>query len=486
MTHPSSLRDLYIHPSSVWDFVPTNAPPPPLNTTIPHDTSAPTSYQWSTRPSRNSLFDLSPSLDHPSPEHFNFPVLLKDLLAAAAIQYSSTALVMPWEVGKLLLQVQWVPKDAGEPDAPEQEPADDENEDALSDSSSNDDSYFLDPSVTVPRHPVMRTDEQGYVLRRSVLEEGTRPEYIIPVGTADGVWDMMKRVGRFRSEGWLSLWKGLFTSCITEVVSMSFQPFLHSFLQSLFFPSMSPFHQPPVFIPVISHVITGFLLSPLDLVRTRLIVQSGSSRYRTYTGPFDALRQILRDEGGLRGIYLHPHLLIPTIFDNAVQSIVSLTFPGMVASYFGANISEDTHPLVWNVAELGGMGLGLLVNLPFETVRRRLQVQTRGSAKPIKGCVELRPAPYNGIVDTFWHVLTEERSDLPIMGHKRRPSVKGKEKEETTKTAEEEYENRSWFRHTGIGQLYRGFSMRLGAGIIVVAMKLLEGRSEPETGWAEI
>lgn len=26
---------------------------------------------------------------------------------------------MPWEVGKLLLQVQWVPRDAGEPEEPE-------------------------------------------------------------------------------------------------------------------------------------------------------------------------------------------------------------------------------------------------------------------------------------------------------------------------------------------------------------------------------
>lgn len=51
-------------------------------------------------------------------------------------------------------------------------------------------------------------DEQGYVIRRSVLEEGTRPEYIIPVGSANGVWGMMKRVGRFRGEGWLALWKG--------------------------------------------------------------------------------------------------------------------------------------------------------------------------------------------------------------------------------------------------------------------------------------
>ena len=40
------------------------------------------------------------------------------------------------------------------------------------------------------------------------MGEGTRPEYVIPVGSASGVWGMIKRVGRFRSEGWLALWKG--------------------------------------------------------------------------------------------------------------------------------------------------------------------------------------------------------------------------------------------------------------------------------------
>jgi fusion and transport protein UGO1 len=32
------------------------------------------------------------------------------------MQYTSTAIAMPWEVGRLLLQVQWVPRDAGEPE----------------------------------------------------------------------------------------------------------------------------------------------------------------------------------------------------------------------------------------------------------------------------------------------------------------------------------------------------------------------------------
>ena len=145
------------------------------------------------------------------------------------------------------------------------------------------------------------------------------------------------------------------------------------------------------------------------------------SRHQRYTGPLDALNQILRDEGGLKGIYLHPQLLIPTLLDNGLRPIVSLALPGMVAQRFtNANISGDTHPRAWAMAELAGGCIGLMVTLPIETIRRRLQVQVRGTAKPLKGCVELRPAPYNGVVDAFWHILTEERSDLPLRYPQRR------------------------------------------------------------------
>ncbi|RDB28840.1 Mitochondrial fusion and transport protein ugo1 [Hypsizygus marmoreus] len=485
MSTPASLRDLYIDPSSAWAFLPpASTSPPPANISEPIPSGP--SYQWSSRPSHNSIFDLSPSLDLSEPSSIDVTNLVKTLVASAVLQYSSTAIAMPWEVAKLLLQVQWVPRDAGEPEEPELV---EDNDDALSDDS-NDDSYFADPHTTSStRHSAPRpTDEQGYIIRRSVLEEGTRPEFIIPVGSADGVWGMIKRIGRFRGEGWLALWKGLLTSCLTEILSSTMQPLIHNFLQSLFLPTMSPFHQPPILLPVASHLITGFILSPLDLIRTRLIVQSFTSRYRTYSGPVDALSQILRDEGGLKGIYFHPHLFIPTLIDNTLRPIVSLAFPSMLASYLGVQISEDVNPLAWGLAELGGSCIGLLVTLPFETIRRRLQVQVRGTAKPLKGCVELRPAPYNGIVDTFWHILTEERSDLPIRRTRKRrgsqASLKGKERADAG--TDEEVDEGGWFRNTGIGQLYRGMGMRLGASAIVFLLALLSGGEEGDGGWAEI
>ncbi|KAF8078324.1 mitochondrial carrier domain-containing protein [Lyophyllum atratum] len=483
MSTPSSLRDLYIDPSSAWAFLP---PASVQTVTGPEPIPSGPSYQWSTRPSHNSIFDLSPSLDLSEPSGVNVTNLFKALVASALLQYSSTAIAMPWEVAKLLLQVQWVPRDAGEPE--ELELVED-NDDALSDSS-NDDSYFADPHTTPIRHNVPHpTDDQGYVIRRSVHEEGTRPEYIIPVGSADGVWGMIKRIVRFRGEGWLALWKGLLTSCITEMLSSTMQPLIHNFLQSLFFPSMTPFHQPPILLPIASHLITGFILSPLDLIRTRLIVQSSLPRYRKYKGPLDALSQILRDEGGLKGIYFHPHLFIPTIIDNTLRPVVSLAFPSMLAGYLGINVSEETNPWAWGLVELGGSCLGLLVTLPFETIRKRLQVQVRGTAKPLKGCVELRPAPYNGVVDAFWHILTEERSDLPIRRIRKRrgsqASLKGKERV-VSDTDEEDADEGGWFRNTGIGQLYRGLGMRLGASAIVFCLAFFSVGEEGDGGWAEI
>ncbi|KAF7339990.1 hypothetical protein MVEN_01916700 [Mycena venus] len=481
----ASLRGLYSDPSSAWSFV-QSAPAVASNSTNSHPAAAAPAYQWSSRPAHNSIFDLSPELADPS-DGIDPINLIKTLAASAILQYASTAIAMPWEVGKLLLQVQWVPRDAGEPD-PAEVPEDDD--DALSDSSNDNDSYFADPNATphTGTSALRQTDEQGYVVRRSVLEEGTRPEYIIPVGSANGVWGMMRRVGRFRGEGWLALWKGLLTSCLTEVLSSTFQPIIRGVLQALLVPTTTVFYHPPMFLPVLSHLIMGFILSPLDLIRTRLIVQSFSSRHLTYTGPLDALSRILREEGGLKGIYLHPHLLIPTIIDNTLPPIVSFVLPGLLASYVGVQISEDANPIAWGFAELAGSCLGLLITLPFETVRRRLQVQVRGVAKPIKGCVELRPAPYNGVVDTFWHILTEERSDLPITSQKRKRRLsKGKERAgEDAPAAVQDGEEQSWMRSTGIGQLYRGLGMRLGASVIMFALALFSGGDEADGGWAEL
>ncbi|KAG1810147.1 mitochondrial carrier domain-containing protein [Suillus plorans] len=488
MSSNPSLRDLYNPPSSAWAFIP---PPPMQNASVPAPAPAPAvpSYQWTTRPAHNSIFDLSPSLDLSEPSSLDVSLLLRSLVASALLQYTSTALVMPLEVGKLLLQIQWIPKDAPAPSSQIYE--EEEEEETLSDSTNEDESYFADPAASHTKYPAPKpVDDQGYVIRTSVLEDGTRPEYIIPVGSMNGTWDMVKRVATFRGEGWLSLWKGLLTSCIHDVLFSNVQPLVDNFIHSIFLSSAAGLYRPPLLLPVASHVITGFLLSPLDLVRTRLVAQSAMQRYRTYTGPFDALRQIIAQEGGIRSIYFHPQLLIPTILDNGLRPLLHILMPTLIAPRlgFGPHVAPDTRPIAWAFAQVLGSVASLLITLPIETVRRRLQVQTRGTAKALRTCAETRPVPYNGVVDALWHIVTEERSDLPIKRRSkpRKQQTEHAEENDSNDLIAEEQDESRWLRNTGIGQLYRGMRMRVGVSVIVLLLTTFGGQQEVDGGWAEL
>lgn len=105
MSSPTSLRDLYAPPPHSWSFS-----APPMNSSdsnIPQ--AASTSYQWSTRPSSNRLLDLSGTIE--DDEGIDVKALMMGLVTSALSQYATSAVAIPWEVGKTLLQVQWIPRD---------------------------------------------------------------------------------------------------------------------------------------------------------------------------------------------------------------------------------------------------------------------------------------------------------------------------------------------------------------------------------------
>ena len=111
MSNSSSLRDLYSTNPPTWSFTnSTRSPPPPPSSSIPPHT-------FSSRPIQNSVFELSPGLAEPG--GLDLGLLLKTLVASAVLEYTTTVIAMPWEVGKCLLQVQWVPRDAGQMDEAE-------------------------------------------------------------------------------------------------------------------------------------------------------------------------------------------------------------------------------------------------------------------------------------------------------------------------------------------------------------------------------
>ncbi|SJX60587.1 related to UGO1-outer membrane component of the mitochondrial fusion machinery [Sporisorium reilianum f. sp. reilianum] len=532
--------------------------------------------------------------------------IFRALLVSGALQYTSTCLAMPFEVGKLLLQVQWVPRDdvwisitqqaalaqrrtittttARQPKVPrpqsqeeedqeawEQEVApeanewdeeanaqQDELEDELFEADLSDeddaDAYFRDvtsrpsrpdTSLYSGRKKRRMVDASGYVMRKSVYDQGARPEFVMPVVVRGGVWEMMKAVGRGK-EGWLGLWKGSLTSFILEVASSTIQPIISSIL-SLFAPTAlsplplayAPYPYKTLGLLLSSHLITGILVSPLDLVRTRLIAQSTLPAHRKYSGPYDAIKKTLREEGGWKTAYLHPNLLIPTILDFTLRPLLSLGAPLLIEHTL--RLEPNTHPISYAITELAISTASLCITLPIETVRRRLQLQIRkpsgaqaeevgaGSTRKItsatvqqqqtaattshggitlttgnvgvrglRTCVETRPIAYVGVVEAIYRIVTEET----VATHIRSVSKAGQSSSEAagsgasdasasaeTNTLAQSGILAAKTGHSSLGglrSLYRGFGMAFSANLVVFMLTLVSGERAGPAGWAEI
>jgi len=285
------------------------------------------------------------------------------------------------------------------------------------------------------------------------------------------------------------------TSTVIEAITPQLQAAIQSLLTSIFALNapLMVYPTPPsqtttshLMISATSHAIAGFILSPLDLVRTRLIVQTSDPLHRPYSGPISVLRSVINDEGGVSSMYLDSNLLIPAILDNTIRPFLSLATPIFIYRTFG--IAEDTHPTTYAFAQLFFASASLLVTLPIETIRRRMQVQTRNGAPPLRACIQLRPTPYSSVVDTCWKILTEERSTFVgtrRTSRKRSRSFKGKERAEDVVV--KDINGDSWFASSGIAQFYRGFYMGLTANAVFILANIGGVTGEDSgSGWTEL
>ncbi len=383
-------------------------------------------------------------------------------------------------------------------------------------------------------------------MRKSVLDDGARPEFVVPVVFTGGVWEMIKAIARGR-EGWLGLWKGAFTTFILDTCAGRLQPMFSSFL-SLFVPgskSQLPLPYTPHPLRTLSvlfgsHLLTGLAVSPLDLIRTRLVAQSTLPRHRKYRGPWDALKQILDQEGGWETTYLHPHLLLPAILDHTFRPLISLATPLLIDQYL--RVDPNSSPVLYALWELVLSTIGLGITLPIETVRRRLQVQARtgsgksrlgtrhggssllgrsqensrtpagkdvrgsGSKVAIRGlrtCVETRPEAYTSFMDALYKITTEETTVSPkakiqakvtgkspyeerLRGHKRQDSAASAASTDNPLMKSQILAHGGDSSLGGLRSLYRGFSMGFSANLLVFLLTIVSGERNAGTGWAEI
>lgn len=278
------------------------------------------------------------------------------------------------------------------------------------------------------------------------------------------------------------------------------QPILLTTLTLAFLPSSSLSGLPIIYSPrplplllfsTLSHTVATIFVSPLDLVRTRLIVQSAQPQHRKYTGPYHALQTIISEEGGLWTTYFHPNLFVPALLEGIVRPLIHLSTPLIISRYLA--LEPSTSPLTFGIAELVLGTAGLLLTIPLETVRKRLQIQSRaefvragragGTGRAWRTCVETRPTPYAGVVEAVYRILTEETGRIPR--RRRRGSSVAPPPTEQKEVVKEDLGGIGLGAGSGLTQLYRGLSMGIGANIVVFLLGLVAGGAEP-SGWAEM
>lgn len=109
-SRPASLRDLYSPPPTDWSFNPVSSPGSSAN-------GGSSSSAWSSRapPPKPRVLELSPyPYDEPggAGEYiFDTRSMIKVLIGNALLQYATTGIAMPFEVAKILMQCQWVPRE---------------------------------------------------------------------------------------------------------------------------------------------------------------------------------------------------------------------------------------------------------------------------------------------------------------------------------------------------------------------------------------
>lgn len=112
---------------------------------------------------------------------------------------------------------------------------------------------------------------------------------------------------------------------------------------------------------------------------------------------------------------------------------------------------------MYGLAQLGLDTLELLITLPLQTIRKRMQCQIRSRTpgKRFESVIPLRPVPYSGVGDAIYKIMKEE-GGKPTYGKKNK-NVKG-------------YNN-----GLGLRGLYHGFGMQCTTNIVFFVFHAING-----------
>merc|ERR1719183_1989857 len=214
-----------------------------------------------------------------------------------------------------------------------------------------------------------------------------------------GIGNCFSRI--YSEQGLAAFWRGNFTNCIRYFPTQAFNLAFKDSIKKTF-PKYSPKTEFGKFFMV--NLVSGGLAAagsltivyPLDYARTRLASDVGSGK-KTFTGLGDCISKTMKGPGGFLALY--------TGFGVSVVGIVG--YRGLQLGCFdtitGLNPYKKDKGLMGAfstfVAAQTAITIGAGATYPFDTVRRRLQMQ---SEKPVEEHL------YKGTMDCFKKIASEE------------------------------------------------------------------------------
>ncbi|EFX00327.1 mitochondrial fusion protein [Grosmannia clavigera kw1407] len=422
--------------------------------------------------------DYKEYLADPSPSAMQS---VRDVVDDLIWRYTSVLMAQPFEVARTILQVR-SHDDVLAVAVPDLELAKQEitpsyesvmpNSFAGYDSDLDEPNYFA-PNVPNPSstlYPAQRQRSSPSLPPSQVANPTVPlPSYRLELQKANSIVEVISQL--WQKEAAWGVWKGTNASFLYTVVQSLLENWSRSLLSALFnVPDLglkddvdrlidiaSPYPWASLFVAAAAAVTTGLVLSPLDLVRTRLICTP------TYRQPRRAL-SLLRN---LPSLVCSPALAIPTILHSLIHPLLTLSTPLILRSQF--SIDRVAYPFTFSVAKFCSSSFALFVKLPLETVLRRGQAAILNSPEYVQA---LEPAPttagsemaqstgmetivplgkYMGIFGTMYHIVSEE-GRVPVLDPLQK--IKPHSRKAKTKVAQAVYR-----QGQGMEGLWRGWKV---------------------------
>ncbi|KAL6722192.1 hypothetical protein ACLMJK_001299 [Lecanora helva] len=394
---------------------------------------------------RNILADMDYS-DYISDSSPSIRTMTKGLVEQAIWKYTSVFLAQPFDVAKIVLQVQMAGSKkqssvkSGLEEDMRKRPGKYRHDRYESydvrltkTQLPSDDSDLDSPSYFTPSAPVAHTPTKSSRRRRgrsppqsdgvprvrtpqSPPSKTSSSPHVLDLKSPSSVLAAISSI--WAAEGSWGIWKGTNSTYVHSILLSTITSFVRSFFSAflalpdpgLFFTSTPTFpyaggidvlSSPSPFasltVAVSAAGIAGVILAPIDIARTKLILTPSTHLPRSIIATLKSLPS-----------WTLPFSIAPTtVLHSTLPTLISASTPLFFRSKMG--IDPLITPNLYAIATFGGQVLELGIKLPIETVLRRGQIEVAKSVRrgeDLPTVVEC--GPYKGLFGTMHSIIYEE------------------------------------------------------------------------------